>query len=238
LDPHAECQLLLIVSTINCVATLKASTSLIEIDMCRNEFSGIGIRMLADAIASTGAGVQKLKLNDQKHSVGSEAELAMVAAAKANPHLKTLNMDWKSSNNRHDAEKHLVHNTDQVRMRRTSSVQNHTIAPTVTTAIRPPSSTTTPSSIAGPDPSDRKARLLIWCQELVAGGSSVHISNFHSSFGDGMAFCAIMHGLFPHKSPMATLSRENRKTYVLDRSLLPLLVPPPAYLKLLQACDQ
>ena len=45
----------------------------------------------------------------------------------------------------------------------------------------------------------------------MAEGSGVTITNFTKSFGSGLAFCAIMHGLFPEKVPMATLKKENRK---------------------------
>ena len=39
----------------------------------------------------------------------------------------------------------------------------------------------------------------------MADGTGVPITNFSKSFGDGRAFCAIMHGLFPGKIPRAAL---------------------------------
>ena len=63
---------------------------------------------------------------------------------------------------------------------------------------------------------DRKAILLWWCQERTHG-SGVAISNFGKSFGDGLAFCAIMHGLFPDKVPLEELKtgKDRRRNFTL-----------------------
>lgn len=45
----------------------------------------------------------------------------------------------------------------------------------------------------------------------MAAGTGVEIKGFGKSFGSGMAFCAVMHGLIPELVPIAELSPENRK---------------------------
>ena len=103
----------------------------------------------------------------------------------------------------------------------TSAPSSRTIAtPTTSSALPAPKSTAAAAAAAAPTsgpsrskPSkmgDRKADALAWCQRL-AEGTGVTIKNFSRSFGSGLAFCAIMHGLFPDKIPMATLKAANRR---------------------------
>eukprot|EP00039_Didymoeca_costata_P011310 m.158169 g.158169 ORF g.158169 m.158169 type:complete len:972 (-) comp15128_c0_seq3:55-2970(-) len=81
------------------------------------------------------------------------------------------------------------------------------------TSSQKPSTTTSSSSASTQRRStkaDRKVLALEWCQRM-AEGSGVEIKNFNKSFGDGLAFCAIMHGLFPDKIPMKELTKSDRR---------------------------
>jgi len=53
--------------------------------------------------------------------------------------------------------------------------------------------------------------ILIWCQCRTREYENVKISNFTSSWSDGLAFCALIHHFFPQAFDMAGLSKENRK---------------------------
>ena len=49
-----------------------------------------------------------------------------------------------------------------------------------------------------------KAELLKWCQD--AASDRAEIKNFHTSWNDGRAFCAILHGFFPTEVPLDAIS--------------------------------
>lgn len=50
---------------------------------------------------------------------------------------------------------------------------------------------------------------LDWCKEM-AEGTGVTIKSFGKSFGSGLAFCAVMHGVAPDRIPMDELTAEDR----------------------------
>ncbi|XP_023374230.1 EH domain-binding protein 1-like protein 1 isoform X2 [Otolemur garnettii] len=53
--------------------------------------------------------------------------------------------------------------------------------------------------------------LLKWCQEVTAGYRGVRITNFTTSWRNGLAFCAILHRFYPDKIDYASLDPLNIK---------------------------
>ncbi|XP_024203029.1 EH domain-binding protein 1-like protein 1 isoform X9 [Pan troglodytes] len=53
--------------------------------------------------------------------------------------------------------------------------------------------------------------LLEWCQEVTAGYRGVRITNFTTSWRNGLAFCAILHRFYPDKIDYASLDPLNIK---------------------------
>ena len=51
----------------------------------------------------------------------------------------------------------------------------------------------------------KRNALLKWCQAKTAGYVEVDITNFSSSWNDGMAFAALLHGYVPDKIPYSSL---------------------------------
>lgn len=72
-----------------------------------------------------------------------------------------------------------------------------------------------PSSTAasnGPNnPQSIKDNLLRWCQINTEGYPNVNITNFSSSWADGMAFCALVHHFVPETFDFNRLNPKNRK---------------------------
>ena len=48
-----------------------------------------------------------------------------------------------------------------------------------------------------------------WCQNMTRG--KVEVTNFSGSFADGLAFCAMMHRVFPGRIPWSELSATTRE---------------------------
>uniref|UniRef100_A0A915JYZ6 Calponin-homology (CH) domain-containing protein n=1 Tax=Romanomermis culicivorax TaxID=13658 RepID=A0A915JYZ6_ROMCU len=59
-------------------------------------------------------------------------------------------------------------------------------------------------------PSAIKEALLSWCQAKTRGYKNVAITNFSSSWADGMAFCALIHHFYPESFNFDELDAKNR----------------------------
>jgi len=86
------------------------------------------------------------------------------------------------------------------------------------------SSSVLATAAGGPDPlsalvkngGSKRNALLKWCQSKTAGYVDVDITNFSSSWNDGMAFCALLHTYIPDKVPYSTLKQaEKRRNFTL-----------------------
>ena len=55
-----------------------------------------------------------------------------------------------------------------------------------------------------------KEGLLLWCKKKTAPYDNVNVSNFHMSFQDGLAFCALIHAHKPNLIDYASLQAENK----------------------------
>ncbi|CAN9502285.1 unnamed protein product [Ophioblennius macclurei] len=57
----------------------------------------------------------------------------------------------------------------------------------------------------------KRNSLLRWCQNRTQGYKNIDITNFSSSWADGLAFCAVYHTYLPSHIPYSTLSPDNKK---------------------------
>lgn len=57
----------------------------------------------------------------------------------------------------------------------------------------------------------KRNALLKWCQNKTVGYSNIDITNFSSSWNDGLALCAILHSYLPDKIPYDTLNQADKK---------------------------
>ncbi|XP_033627802.1 microtubule-associated protein futsch-like [Asterias rubens] len=64
---------------------------------------------------------------------------------------------------------------------------------------------------AVPNANTIKQKLLEWCQRCARGYPEIQITNFSSSWADGMAFCAVVHYHFPTAFDFETLEKKNRR---------------------------
>jgi len=92
------------------------------------------------------------------------------------------------------------------------------------TAARQPRVFDSFSSTSGADPlaalvkngGSKRNALLKWCQSKTAGYVDVDITNFSSSWNDGMAFCALLHTYMPEKIPYGSLkASEKRRNFTI-----------------------
>lgn len=57
----------------------------------------------------------------------------------------------------------------------------------------------------------KRNALLKWCQQKTITYSEVDITNFSSSWNDGLAFCALLHSYVPEKIPYGELNTEDKR---------------------------
>nr|XP_002730878.2 PREDICTED: cytospin-A-like [Saccoglossus kowalevskii] len=57
----------------------------------------------------------------------------------------------------------------------------------------------------------KRNALLKWCQEKTQGYKGIDITNFSSSWNDGLAFCALLHNYLPQKIPYYELNNTDKK---------------------------
>ncbi|XP_060919306.1 cytospin-A isoform X1 [Labrus mixtus] len=57
----------------------------------------------------------------------------------------------------------------------------------------------------------KRNSLLRWCQSQTQGYKNIDITNFSSSWADGLAFCAVFHTYLPSHIPYSTLTPENKR---------------------------
>ncbi|KAL6486718.1 hypothetical protein MHYP_G00061100, partial [Metynnis hypsauchen] len=57
----------------------------------------------------------------------------------------------------------------------------------------------------------RRNSLLRWCQSRTQGYRNIEITNFSSSWEDGLAFCAVYHSYLPTHIPYSSLKAEEKR---------------------------
>lgn len=57
----------------------------------------------------------------------------------------------------------------------------------------------------------KRNSLLRWCQSRTQGYKNIDITNFSSSWADGLAFCAVYHTYLPSHIPYTSLTPENKR---------------------------
>lgn len=57
----------------------------------------------------------------------------------------------------------------------------------------------------------KRNSLLRWCQSRTQGYKNIDITNFSSSWADGLAFCAVFHSYLPSHIPYSSLTPDNKR---------------------------
>lgn len=62
----------------------------------------------------------------------------------------------------------------------------------------------------------KRNALLKWCQNKTVGYRNIDITNFSSSWNDGLALCAILHSYLPERVPYDSLTpSEKRRNFTI-----------------------
>lgn len=62
------------------------------------------------------------------------------------------------------------------------------------------------------DGGSKRNALLKWCQSKTQGYKGIDITNFSSSWSDGLAFCALLDTYLPNQIPYNQLDKNDRET--------------------------
>ena len=57
----------------------------------------------------------------------------------------------------------------------------------------------------------KRNALLKWCQNKTVGYRNIDITNFSSSWNDGLALCAILHSYLPERVPYDSLTQNEKR---------------------------
>ncbi|XP_078680471.1 cytospin-A-like [Branchiostoma floridae x Branchiostoma belcheri] len=57
----------------------------------------------------------------------------------------------------------------------------------------------------------KRNALLKWCQRKTQGYTGIDITNFSTSWNDGLSFCALLHSYLPDKVPFSELTAQNKR---------------------------
>jgi hypothetical protein len=61
------------------------------------------------------------------------------------------------------------------------------------------------------NPAAVKQMLLDWCKDKCQGYANVNVTNFSTSWADGLAFCALVHRYYPNAFDFSKLNPQNRR---------------------------
>ncbi|XP_046712265.1 cytospin-A isoform X2 [Silurus meridionalis] len=111
-----------------------------------------------------------------------------------------------------------VNNTNSTRERLNTDQQDNLInlykdlSPNKTSKIKPQEDF---SKLLRRHGGSKRNSLLRWSQNRTSGYKNIEITNFSSSWMDGLAFCAVYHSYLPSHIPYSTLRLENKKENLL-----------------------
>ncbi|XP_066294319.1 cytospin-A-like isoform X2 [Branchiostoma lanceolatum] len=57
----------------------------------------------------------------------------------------------------------------------------------------------------------KRNALLKWCQRKTQGYTGIDVTNFSTSWNDGLSFCALLHSYLPEKVPFSELTAQNKR---------------------------
>lgn len=66
----------------------------------------------------------------------------------------------------------------------------------------------------------KRNALLKWCQKKTEGYQNIDITNFSSSWNDGLAFCALLHTYLPAHIPYQELNSQDKVSQTLGWCLI------------------
>lgn len=134
---------------------------------------------------------QQLHMHEQLNLTGST--ISTIGGLNLNPAAAGGNL-----NTSHNSSQHRDHNQNSQSSNNTGSTASH---------INPDPLTKLAARYNG----SKRNGLLKWCQERTQDYKHVEITNFSSSWSDGLALCALLHTYIPNRVPWKKLSPANRR---------------------------
>lgn len=176
--------------------------------------SRLSVKSLIESIENS---AKQAKVTAESRSSSSSSINSLPADTVVNPTLPISNAVVKNGNNHNGNESNPVLHSPLISSMTAKSPLREQQQPTTVSNIssnpknNPTGDRKDPLNALVKNGGSKRNALLKWCQNKSVGYRNIDITNFSSSWNDGLALCAIMHSYLPDRIPYDRLSPNDKR---------------------------
>ncbi|XP_062714508.1 cytospin-A isoform X2 [Aedes albopictus] len=176
--------------------------------------SRLSVKSLIESIENS---AKQAKVSAESRCSSSSSINSIPADTVVNPTMATSNAVTKNANNHNGNESSAVLHSPLISSMTAKSPLREQQQPTTVSNIssnpknNPTGDRKDPLNALVKNGGSKRNALLKWCQNKTVGYRNIDITNFSSSWNDGLALCAIMHSYLPDRIPYDKLSPNDKR---------------------------